>query len=386
MNKHINVAMIIQDYLSHVGGAQGQLASLGPFLQAHNVKVSVITRKYPGLATCDVVDDVDIYRIGSPGKKNFASASFTLMALPVLNRIKPDIVHVHGLLSPLTTGLAGKRLIGAPLVAKVLRGGNLGDLHRLKTKLFNAARIDWMRKSVDTFLVISDEIDRELADLGISARRRERLPNGVDTYKFSPVSETEKRSLRKYLNLPEDGLICVYTGRLVAEKQVHHLIQVCEQLHTRHPELLLLILGSGPQADALRDIASQNVRFIGFTDQVDVYLKAADVFVLPSSTEGLSNAMLEAMAAGLAVVATNVGGAPDVIEHGVNGWLVDPEATDSLKAGLREVLSDAELRRSLGTSARQKMVEDFAFPVIARRMREVYDRLLDYHSVAVNKN
>ena len=383
MSRQITVAMIIQDYLSHVGGAQGQLASLGPFLQAHNVKVSVITRRYPGLATRDVVDDVDIFRIGSPGKKNFASASFTLMALPVLKRIEPDIVHVHGLLSPLTTGLAGKRLTGVPLVAKVLRGGNLGDLHRLKTKLFNAARIEWMRKSVDTFLEISDEIDRELADIGISARRRERLPNGVDTYKFSPVSETEKRSLRKYLNLPEDGLICVYTGRLVVEKQVHHLIQVCEQLH---PELLLLILGSGPQADTLRDIASQNVRFIGFTDQVDVYLKAADVFVLPSSTEGLSNAMLEAKAAGLAVVATNVGGAPDVIEHGVNGWLVNPEATDSLKAGLREVLRDDELRRTLGTSARQKMVEEFAFPVIARRMRQVYDRLLDSHSVAVTNN
>jgi len=88
----------------------------------------------------------------------------------------------------------------------------------------------------------------------------------------------------------------------------------------------------------------------------------------------------------LAVVATNVGGAPDVIEHGVNGWLVNPEATDSLKAGLREVLRDDELRRTLGTSARQKMVEEFAFPVIARRMRQVYDRLLDSHSVAVTNN
>lgn len=377
MRKPVHVVMIIQDYLSRVGGAQWQLASLVPFLRDLDIEVSVVTRRYPGLTAHEVVDDVAVHRLPSPGPKNAASASFTLMALPILKRIRPDIVHVHGLLSPMTTGLAAKRLTGAPLVAKVLRGGDLGDLLRLKTKLFSSARIDWMRRSVDTFLVISHEIDQELAAMGISKDNRVHLPNGVDTEKFSPISVSKKRSLRIVLGLPEEALICVFSGRLAAEKRVHHLIYVCKEIKSKYPAVLLVVLGSGAQGEALKDMAGSDVRFIGFTEQVDAYLKAADIFVLPSSTEGLSNAMLEAMASGLAVVATSVGGAPDVIEHGVDGWLVDPEATASLKAGIDKLLGDEDLRLELGHNARQKMVSEYAFPVIARRLREIYDRVLD---------
>ncbi|MBL6980974.1 MAG: glycosyltransferase family 4 protein [Anaerolineales bacterium] len=377
MTKKVHVVMIIQDYLSNVGGAQGQLASISPFLQALDVDVSVITRQYPGLAAQEIVDDVNIYRSPSPGSPGFASAISTLLALPVLARIQPDIIHVHGLLSPMTTGLAGKKITGVPLVVKVLRGGDLGDLNRLHTKIFSAARINWMRQMVDLFFVISDEIDQELDCLGISGEKRIIMPNGVDTNKFSPVSDTEKKNIRKSLGLSEDGLIGIYSGRLVAEKQVNKLLTVFRELKLKYPNAYLMILGSGPQENSLKKISGPGVKFVGFTDQVDSYLKAADIFVLPSATEGLSNSMLEAMAAGLAVVATAVGGAPDVIEHKYHGWLVDPDETESLKNALEVLLEDDELRKKLGTNARKKMEDEYAFAVIAKRMREMYDRLLN---------
>jgi len=237
--------------------------------------------------------------------------------------------------------------------------------------------MDWMRKFVDRFLVISEEIDRSLADLGIPADKRVQLPNGVDIDKYSPASVPEKRALRESLELPNESLVCVFSGRMVEEKQLPRLLSVWSELTHQYPGALLVILGSGPQEDTLKQMAGRNVRMTGFSDKVDAYLKAADLFVLPSTREGLSNAMLEAMASGLAVVTTTVGGALDVIDHGVHGWLVDPKTRDSLKGGLDKLLSDRDLRLELGASARQKMVEEYAFPVIAQRVREVYEHLLD---------
>ncbi len=377
MSEKVHVAMVIQDDFARVGGAQLQLAGLAPCLQANDVKVSIIARRIPGLRLVEDVNGVQIYRIPSPGPKNMASATFTLLALPLLMRLRPDIIHVHGLLSPLTTGMLGKMLAKAPLIAKVLRGGELGDLQRLRTKFLSSSRIKWMRSIVDKFFVISHEIDQELNEIGIPNARRAHLPNGVDTDKFSPISESEKRTMRASLQLPEDALVCVYSGRLVAEKRVDRLITAFGELTDKYPHALLLILGTGEQIKTLESMAGSAVRFIGFTDRVNEYLKAADVFVLPSATEGLSNAMLEALASSLAVVATSVGGAPDVIEHGTNGFLVNAENSGALKSAIDDLLADADLRNKLGSNARQEMIADYAFPVIASRMRGVYDDLLE---------
>lgn len=374
----ISVAMIIQDDFSRVGGAQSQLAGLIPHLRANNVEISILTRRPPGFRAYEKLDGVQIFRLPTFGLKPLTSAFYSLLAQPILKRLRPDLIHAHGVMSPATTGLLAKQFFGIPVIAKVLRGGVAGDLHRIREKILSKLRIAWLQKNIDCFLAISDEIDHELQEIGIQSERRIRLPNGVDTKKFTPLSQDEKGKLRQDFGYPEAGILCVYSGRLVAEKNVDLLIRVFNQIHVQHPEALLLILGSGDQELALRQIAGPGVNFVGFTDQVASYLQMADMFVLPSETEGLSNAMLEAMAAGLAVISTAVGGAPDVIKHGETGWLVTKGDAVSLKNGIEQLVEDQKLRHSIGSNARKKMIAEYDFPVVARQLRDVYESILTY--------
>jgi glycosyltransferase involved in cell wall biosynthesis len=154
MKRLIRVAMIIQDYHPLVGGAERQLAALAPLLRKQNVEISVLTRCYSGLLPYQLIDDVPVHRLPIAKFKPLASLMFTLTALPLLKRLQPDLIHAHGLFSPTTTAVAAKRWLRVPVMAKLLRGGELGDLDRLKRKPLGLRRIRSFRHQVDAFVVI----------------------------------------------------------------------------------------------------------------------------------------------------------------------------------------------------------------------------------------
>jgi len=375
MKDRIQVAMIIQSYWPRIGGAERQLASLAPLLKARGVDIQVITRRYTGMAAYEIVDEVPVHRLPAPRPKALASAVFTAAALRLLKRQRPDLLHAHELLSPTTAGIAAKRLFGIPLVVKVLRGGELGDIAKLKRRPTGRMRLALMHKLVDRFLVISREIEAELAEVGIPPERCLHLPNGVDSAHFTPVGPEAKQTTRTKLGLPE-APTAVYTGRLTPEKHLERLIGLWPAVRGAQPGAHLLIVGSGEQEAHLREIAGSGVGFTGAVEDVRPYLQAADLFVLPSSTEGLSNALLEAMAAGLAVVATAVGGAPDVITHGENGWLVPPDEEPALEEAIITLLENPVLREQLGEQARQRVMSQYSLPEVAERLRALYGEVL----------
>ena len=164
----------------------------------------------------------------------------------------------------------------------------------------------------------------------------------------------------------------VYVGRLSKEKGVDLLIRAFERLDDGH----LLIIGSGSEERELKRLAEKcdRIHFLGFLprDQALLYVKGSDVFVLPSRSEGLSTALLEAMACGTAVIATSVGGSVELVEHGVSGLLVPPEDHKALADALRLLLSDASLRRRLAAEAARRVRAEFSMEVIAQRYLEVY--------------
>ena len=376
MKKSIRVAMIIQDYLPLGGGAERQLAALGPLLQEQQVEIHILTRRYTGLLPFEFIDGLPVHRLPIIKPRSFlASLMFTLTAQPVLKRLQPDLIHAHGLLSPTTVAVAAKRRLGAPLVAKILRGGRFGDLDRLKRKPFGQRRIRLFRKQVDAFVTISQEIDEELSNIGVSPEKRFFIPNGVDLERFQPVPLPQKRALRSPLGLP-DGPIVIYTGRLEPEKCLDQLIEMWPSVRISQPDALLLILGTGAEEAKLRQMAGEGILFLGHVDNVAGYLQASDIFVLPSATEGLSNALLEAMASGLPAIATAVGGAPDLIEHCQNGWLIPPDKPVELQEALLILLNNPTFRHNFGCQSRKKIVENYALPVTARHLRLLYDQLL----------
>ena len=374
MSKKLRVAMIIQAYYPYpyIGGAERQLAALVPLLTERGATIRIFTRQYAGLSSFEVIDNIEIQRIPIPGPKVVASVAFTLGALHALHGWKPDVIHAHELLSPTTTAVAAKRWLGTPIVAKLLRGGALGDVAKLQTRRGGGSRLSLFKEKVDRFITISQEIDAELETLDIPKSQRIFIPNGVDTQHYHPVSVAQKAALRGKLQLP-NGSITLFTGRLSPEKRVDQLVAIWPSVRQQHPDAHLVLVGTGKDEAVLKAQAGDGVHFVGRVPDVAAYLQAADIFVLPSATEGLSNALLEAMAAGLPAVATRVGGAPDIIENGVAGVLVPPDSPEELKAALLSVLSDAPCRSEMGMAARQVIVDRYGLTAVADQLRGLYD-------------
>ncbi|QTA88363.1 glycosyltransferase family 4 protein [Desulfonema magnum] len=377
MRNPIRVVMISHGYYPRVGGAERQLAALTPLLRDQGVDVHVITRRDPGLVAFERVHGIPVYRLPVPGPKVTASLSFTLGALYLLGRLRPDIVHTHGLISPATTALAAKHLFGTPVVAKILGGGGkagLGDIERLRRGVLGKQRLEKFRRHFDMFLAITREIDTELALSGVPGSRRVLIPNGVDTTRFSPLSAQDREELRRELNLTGTPVV-IFTGRLSPEKQIPHLLTLWPGVRQICPNALLLVAGDGPERAGLEQMAGPGVSFLGSVEDVSPYLQAGDIFVLPSAAEGLSNALLEAMAAGLPAIATDVGGASDVITHNENGWLVPPHDISALENAVITLSRDPESRVRLGYHAREHIRRNYALPMIAKRLRKLYEQI-----------
>ena len=170
-------------------------------------------------------------------------------------------------------------------------------------------------------------------------------------------------------------------GRLVELKGIEYLLSAFSALKQEFPNLRLEIAGSGPQREKLEALAAQSglrdhVKFLGWIDDISSILSRWDIFVMPSLEEGFPIAALDAMAAGLPLIATRVGGVPELIEDGTTGWLVPPRDVESLTSRLRILLSDPELRVKMGDSGYARVRDHFSTAQMTERFAELYDELL----------
>lgn len=174
------------------------------------------------------------------------------------------------------------------------------------------------------------------------------------------------------------GFIVGHVGALVdSHKGQRQIIAMARQLTATHPDIVFLLIGSGRDEHVLRREAGSlpNLRFVGQVGDVGNWLAALDVFLYPSRHEGLGSVVLDAMAAGLPVVATAVGGIPEMITEGVNGLLCQPDDIACLTAAVLTLHADAELRRRMGEANRRR-AEAFAAPAMSRRYIELYQTIL----------
>jgi len=241
-----------------------------------------------------------------------------------------------------------------------------------------------MIKKAGKVFAISPEIHDSLTSDGVNNIAD--IPNGIDTDFFKPASDKEKRTLRIKLNLPEDHVIFLYSGRLAIEKNVETLITAWENftLNYLFPKARLLILGGGKgqtysvenklkETVISRDI--KNVIFMGTVDNVMEYLKASDCFILPSFWEGMSNALLEAMACGLPSIASDIAGNRALINRDKSGLLFDPEDYHKLSEYIYSIANDHMLRQIMGRQARQIALDKYSLTRITN------DILTEYHNI-----
>lgn len=270
------------------------------------------------------------------------------------------------LLLPLTVvpniwGRVLGRLARVPRIAGNCRGGGAPErqherrLWRLAHHLFSNSQV------LKTRLVNR---------YGIPEHRITVIPNGVDTDFFRPPAVP-----------PAAPAVVLAVGRMVPEKDHDTLVQAFGLLAEDHPQAELWLVGEGPRRAAVQDLARRclapgRVRFLPGQADLRPLLHRASLLVLSSVAEAFPNVVLEAMAAGLPVVATRVGGVPEMVIPGATGWLVEPGNPPALAAAMSQVLGDAATRQAFGRAGRARAVREFSLETMVRRYEDEFQRLL----------
>jgi glycosyltransferase involved in cell wall biosynthesis len=367
--------MVIQSFLPVLGGAQRQVDLLGPLLAERGVGLTAVTRRPPGTPARESRPGLEVRRMPGPDQGPLGSISYTAAGTLELARLRPDVIHVHDLLSPATIGLLSATVLRAPVVAKVLSTGPGGDLDRLLTKPLGSARLKAMAKRFSAFLCLSDDVAEELQRHGVPEGRLKRIPNGVDTERFRPAAEDERAAGRARLGIDPGGLLALYAGRFDPVKRLDLLIDAIAD----SPSVRLLLVGEGGEERSIRDrIAAK-----GLADRVDLmpktedptpFYRAADLYVSTSSTEGMSNSVLEAMAVGLPIVTVRASGMSELVTADT-GLLVDEADPASFAAALEALAEDPALRRRLGGGARSLVEARYSLASVATMLRGLYDEV-----------
>ncbi len=231
----------------------------------------------------------------------------------------------------------------------------------------------------DQVIAVSEAMRREvMARLGLSPERVVAIPTGIDVASFD--CPQARAASRERLGLASDDLAVVYAGRLAGGKGLEVLLEAVQHVAAVEDRIRLVVIGDGPLEARLRELARQpglvgRTVFTGFRLDVPDLLAAADMFVLPSLTEGLPQSVMEAMAAGKAVIATSVGGVPELVEPEVTGLLVPPRDVQALASAILRLAGDQTLRESLGAHGRAVARRWFG----VERMVEAYDALYQAH-------
>ena len=321
---------------------------------------------------------VPILAIGKrPGKdpKHYASV------WRILRKLRPAVVHTRNLPGLDCTAIAA--LAGVPVRVHGEHGWDVADLHGTNRRYRCYRRLT--RPFVTRYVAVSQDIANWLAE-SIHVRPRDiaQIYNGVDTLAFRPRRPDEPRSWRTGV-VEGNGIVVGTVGRLQAVKDQITLVRAVAQLHTRRGRgrrpLRLVILGDGPERVALQaEIARSGIEDIcwmpGARDDVAVLMRSLDMFALPSLNEGISNTILEAMASGVPVIASRVGGNPELVEDGRSGALFTAGDTAALTASLERYCNDPELVRAHGARGRALAEEKFSLTSMVSQYLELYDTLL----------
>ncbi|HAM34322.1 MAG TPA: hypothetical protein DEB40_09250 [Elusimicrobia bacterium] len=378
MSSGAAVVMVSASFHPYVGGAEKQALELSAALLRRGVKVRVLTRRLPGLPAREEIRGVPVQRLWCAGSGFLNSLTF-MAALGVwlwARRADYVAVHVHLAGSPaLPAALAGK-LLGKKVFIKLGGGRGIGELAVSARTIGGRIKLGLLSWLGPHFVAVTRELAEECAEyLGSVSVRVE--PNGVDVSRYHPVTAEEKLALRRKLGWPE-GLCFLYVGRLSAEKQLDFFLRawLADAPASAQPSFVAIV-GQGSQGDKLQALAASSplagrVLALPFLANVSEAYAAADVFILPSLSEGLSNSLLEAMASGLGILGSRVGGTAEAVTEEETGLLFAPGDEAGLRAQMQRYLREPELAGRLGAAARQRAVRDYSLERVAGSYEKMY--------------
>jgi sugar transferase (PEP-CTERM/EpsH1 system associated) len=364
MNQPIHVAHVIHSL--GVGGLENGVVNLVTGSRS-GIRHTIVCLTTAGPFGARLARDVDVLALGKT-RGHDVRAFGRLVRL--LRRLRPNIVHSRNWAA--FDAVVAARLARVPIVVHGEHGRDISDPDGLHARRNRLRRL--CSPLISRFVAVSADLRRWLIErVRITERKVVHISNGVDTARFTPGSHVTSRVA---LGFPADDVIVGTVARLDPVKDHAGLIRAFALTLQNHPDATLVIVGDGPCRPDLERLTASlgldgRVRFLGERRDIAELLQTMDVFVLSSVAEGISNTVLEAMATGLPIVATAVGGNPELVEEGVNGFLVPRTTPAALASALGTYLDDPTLRALHGKSSRQRALDVFDL----ERMRRAYTAL-----------
>jgi len=371
-----------------VGGIARHCEGLAKALSHQGHEVHIVTLDLPGIPYYEEIDGVKIYRTAAQlGHPNFIT--WTLLFNHFLEKrmadlcktVEYDVIHVHDWLTA-PVGVSSKHFLNKPMVLTV-HSTEYGRSSLHNPDSYTIDGIEWWATYEANKLIVTTEfMRREVCDhFHVPWEKVEIVPNGIDLRKF-PTSVDREGVRRRYgIHAHEKLVLCV--GRLVPQKGVEYLIKAVPLIAQRHRDAKFIVVGDGWLKSHLEYIARSSehggkISFTGFIPDSELValLMSADVLVVPSIYEPFGIVAIEGMAAGVPVVATQIGGLGEIVEHDKTGILVYSRNPESIAWGVDRVLSDPSHSRWLIQNALEKVQKTYSWEAIAMKTVKVYEEVV----------
>jgi glycosyltransferase involved in cell wall biosynthesis len=325
-----------------------------------------------------VAEDLDVAVMTIPHLHREISPIRDLLATVRLARIiraeRPAILHTHtakaGAVGRVAALLAGRRR--PPIIVHTFHGHVLrGYFGRFRTGVFRLLE-RWLARITDALVAVSPEVRDELVGFGVAPASKFRVIRlGIELDERLARDGAARAETRRVMGIADDRFVVGWIGRMTAVKRTDVVLRSFRRLRDDGVNAVLCMVGDGPDRRAVEDLAGElgvmrDCLFPGYQEDVGPFFAAFDVFVLPSGNEGTPVTAIEALASGCPVVATRVGGVPDVVTDGEDGFLVEPGDVEALAARLGRLAGDEGLRARMAAAGRERM-----------RGRYAVDRLID---------
>lgn len=380
----LRILMISPQYRPIVGGYEKAAERLSTALAAMGHSVTVVSeRRNMAWPKTETLAGVSVRRLWCAYRPHLhmltALVSFALFLLFRGRRFDVWHVHQYGPHAALTVALG--LLMRRPVVLKLTSSTSMS----IETAIgggIGGHFLGFFHRRVSACVAVSEETREEAIHFGIPSARIYLIPNGVDGNQFHPVSPEERASSRRRLGLNCERLV-LFVGRLSPEKNPLGLLAAWSAVNPKVREsTLLAIVGDGPdrsnvQAKAKESCISGSVHLAGGRDDVDVWYCAADVYIISSNREGLSNTMIEALASGLPVISTRVSGSSILLESPAAGHVVDVGDVQHLASTIELFLQDKTLITRFGANARLTFESHFSLETTTSNMLLLYESLLN---------
>jgi len=388
----MKVLMVISQFHPIIGGAERQAQLLAGKLIEKGLEVRVVTGWWRfRTSRKEIVDGFHLFRNfsfwgmwGIKGLRPLGVLTYmvTLGIYLIYHKNEYDLIHVHQALYPAFVSIViGKELLKKPVIVKTASSGMTSDIRQLRGYPLGDFQLKHLLNKMEVLVANSKVGGKEFNDVGFPQSRIEYIPNGV------VLPQKKKGNYGQIKRV-------ITTSRLSKEKGIDILLKAWACVIRQEKTLKLIILGSGPLDHELKKLTESlgvidSVIFMGMIENVMEYIQNADLFILPSRTEGLSNALLEAMSYGLPCIATNVGGNTELMgENGEEnigygdfiiakkGMLVNPDDVEGLSKAMLYLIQNGMKREELGKQARSSIQENYAIDLIADKYIGLYQRML----------